>query len=155
MFKIQIIAVGKNKDEWVKLAVNHYLKLLNKYCTIDLVYSQEIKKTKNRNEAEVMKSEAKSIIDKMDYKPVYVLDDAGKSMNSMQFSKFMEKISLSESQCAFIIGGAYGLDKSLVKDCRDKLSLSPMTMSHQLIRPVLLEQLYRAFSIISGSKYHK
>jgi 23S rRNA (pseudouridine1915-N3)-methyltransferase len=155
MFKIRIIAVGKNKEPWIEQAIEHYLKLLKKYCRVEIVYTSEVKKTKALSDIEAMRREAAYIDKHLDAEPVFALCDNGRKMNSLKFSSFIEKLMLESDRCAFIIGGAYGIDGDLMKRSRDKISLSPMTMSHQLVRPVLLEQLYRAFSIFSGGKYHK
>jgi 23S rRNA (pseudouridine1915-N3)-methyltransferase len=156
MFKINIIAVGKNKDSWVDDSITHFLINLKKHAVISLVYTQEIKKTKSLTPAEVLKKEAPFIKKYIGSSPVIALSDKGRRLDSIEFSQyFTELMNSGHSACNFIIGGAYGIDESIMKTSRDIISLSPMTMSHQLIRPVLLEQIYRAFSIISGEKYHK
>ncbi len=100
-------------------------------------------------EAELIRSKVKS-----NYS--IALTDRGKSMDSLKFARWLEKLKInSGGACDFIIGGIYGIEKDLLASCRETLSLSPMTMSHQLVRPVLLEQLYRGFSILGGGKYHK
>ena len=155
MFKIRIIAVGKNKEDWVERSVDHYLAFLKKYCRAELIYTSERKKLASVSETEVMKIEAGFISRKLDSGYTIALHNGGRKLDSEAFAAYLQKIMQRHGQCAFIIGGAYGLDKDLMDRCDDSLSLSPMTMSHQLIRPVLLEQLYRALSILSGGKYHK
>lgn len=155
MFKIRVMAVGKNKEHWVDLSIEHYQTCLKKYSRPEMIYTAERKKTGKISEIEVMKAEAEYIGDKLDTGYTIALHDRGRRLDSAEFAGYMQKLMSRHSLCTFIIGGAYGLDEDLMKRCDDRLSLSPMTMSHQLVRPVLLEQLYRALSIISGGKYHK
>ena len=156
MFKINIIAVGKNKDQWVDDSISHFLKNLKKHAVVSFIFTREIKKTKSIDSPEVLKREAPLILKHIGANPVIALSDRGRRMDSIKFSEYISKMmNSSQGSCDFIIGGAYGIDESILKASRDIISLSPMTMSHQLIRPVLLEQLYRAFSILSGDKYHK
>jgi 23S rRNA (pseudouridine1915-N3)-methyltransferase len=155
MFKIRIIAVGKNKEDWVEQSVEHYLACLKTYSRPEMIYTAECKKSKAISGIEVMKKEAKYITDKLNQGHIVALHDRGRKFDSETFADYLRKLMQRCDGCAFIIGGAYGLDEGLIKRCDDRLSLSPMTMSHQLVRPVLLEQLYRALSIISGGKYHK
>ncbi len=156
MFRINIIAPGKNKEDWIEEAVNHYLKLLKKFANVSFVYIPDIKKSKNITSAELMRCEAERIERQLKSPCRLALSDNGRKFDSLQFavylSELMEKCGGSVD---FIIGGIYGIDKSLLESCRAVISLSPMTISHQLIRPVLLEQLYRGFSILSGNDYHK
>ena len=156
MLKINIISVGKNKDNWVDEAISHYSKLLKKHAilTFDFIHGKKL--SKNLSENELSNLEAELIKPRLKFKYHIALSDAGKSYDSKQFSKWLNTLPNNcLGSCDFIIGGIYGLDKSFLKTCHEIISLSPMTMSHQLIRPVLLEQLYRGFSILSGSKYHK
>ncbi len=156
MLRIRIIAVGKNKDTWVDLAVSHYLKLLKKHADISFDCVADIKNSKNLAPHEIKKKEAEKIqkASRSNYK--IALHDSGKSYDTIEFSEYLKNLmNNSGGAVEMIVGGAYGLDKSILAECNDRLSLSPMTMSHQLIRPVLLEQLFRAFDILSGGKYHK
>ena len=156
MFRINIITLGKNKEEWVDSAINHYLKLIKKSADVSIIYIPDIKKLKNLSELELKHKEADLI--KKFFKSGYkiALSDKGKKYDSIEFARLLEKLmNQSRGSIDFVIGGIYGLEKTIIKSCDLGLSLSPMTMSHQLIRPVLLEQLYRGFSIISGGKYHK
>ncbi len=155
MFRVQVIAVGKNKDRWVDDAVTHYSTLLKKYISLDFTCTSEIKKTKNITEADVMKREAPFIKKHLSAAYAIALTERGRSVDSRTLAKEFNRLMQRHGGCDILIGGAYGLDKALMAECDDRLSLSPLTMSHQLVRPVLLEQLYRAFSILAGGKYHK
>lgn len=156
MFKINIITIGKNKYDWVDHAVGHYLKLLKKYACAKIIYIPDIRKSKKLSDKELMKAEAQLISKKTTSGYGIALSDKGKLYDSVKFARHFESIfQRSGGSCDIIIGGAFGLDKTILNSCREIISLSPMTMSHQLIRPVLLEQLYRACTIISGGQYHK
>lgn len=155
MFRINIIAVGKNKEYWVDGSIEHYLTLLKKFADVVMIYVPDIKQSSNLSEKELRRAEA--IIIQKNFRTEYriALADMGKPFDSVKFAKYVENLMLKTGACDFIIGGIYGLDKTIIDSCNDIISLSPLTMSHQLVRPVLLEQLFRAFSIISGGKYHK
>jgi 23S rRNA (pseudouridine1915-N3)-methyltransferase len=155
MFHIHILALGKNKDRWVDEAVTHYLTLLKKFAVVSPVYLQDVRQAKNLNELELRRKEAILINSALKSTYQIALSDKGKLYDSIQFARFLERLMQKSAACDFLIGGIYGLDESIIKQSQEIVSLSPMTLSHQLIRPVLLEQLYRAFSIISGGKYHK
>ena len=156
MFRINIIAVGKNKDDWVDGAVAHYLKLLQRYADVKFDIIPDIKKSKSLSSTELVDREEKQIEKHLKSNYAIALADKGRRFTSEQFAEYLTKImQQSQGSVDFVIGGAYGLSDSFIKKCRAALSLSPMTMSHQLVRPVLLEQLYRGFSIISGTQYHK
>ncbi len=156
MLKIKIITIGKNKEVWIDDAMWHYEKLLKKFANLAFVYIPGIKKTRSLSEDEVKKQEASKLMEKLGSGYKVALSDKGRQYDSEEFSKYLSKLMrASGGTIEFVIGGVYGLDKSIIDKCDDIISLSPMTMSHQLIRPVLLEQLYRGFSILSGGKYHK
>nr|MBN2277896.1 23S rRNA (pseudouridine(1915)-N(3))-methyltransferase RlmH [candidate division Zixibacteria bacterium] len=156
MLKINIIAVGKNKETWVEEAINHYLKLLARHASVSFIYIPDLKKSRELDNPELPRLEAPLIFKKIKSSCTVALVDKGKTYTSEEFAEYISGLMMtSGGSVDFIIGGIHGLDKSILITCRETLSLSPMTMSHQLIRPVLLEQLYRAFSILSGGKYHK
>jgi len=156
MFRINIIAVGKNKDDWVESAVGHYLKLLKKFAQVSIDYIPDIKKAKSLSDKEIKKAEASLVSEKMKSAYNIALSDKGRSYDSTAFARRLENIfRQSAGSCNIIIGGVYGLDGSILDASQEIISLSPLTMSHQLIRLVLLEQLYRGFTIILGGNYHK
>ena len=156
MFRINIITLGKNKDGWIDDAVAHYLKLLKKFAAVNIDYVPDIKKSKNLNKNELIDQEEKLIFKQLKSNFRIALSDKGKKYTSEQFAQLLSDImQRSRGSADFIIGGVYGLGRDFLNNSQAVLSLSPMTMSHQLIRPVLLEQLYRGFSILSGTQYHK
>ncbi|UCD18510.1 MAG: 23S rRNA (pseudouridine(1915)-N(3))-methyltransferase RlmH [Candidatus Zixiibacteriota bacterium] len=156
MFKIHLIAVGKNKERWVREGVAHYAKLLGKFTDLSIICIPEIRKTKNISETEVIRREIPLIEKRLSLPYRIALAQTGKAYDSHRLARQLSKILTGHGGgCDVIIGGAYGLHRNIIEDCHEVLSLSPMTMSHQLIRVVFLEQLYRAFSILAGGKYHK
>lgn len=156
MLKVQIVAFGKNKDDWVKEGIEHYLKLLGRFAQVSIRIIPNLNKSKNLSPGEIKKLEAVEILKTIDDHYLVALSDSGKSYDSIDFSKkIMSWQTSGNSSITFLIGGAYGLDKKILDRADFVLSLSPMTFSHQIVRMVLLEQLYRAFSILGGSDYHK
>jgi 23S rRNA (pseudouridine1915-N3)-methyltransferase len=155
MYHINIIAIGKNKDAWIEQGIEHYLTLLKKSARVSLIIIPDIKNSKNLSTEELKKEEARQLQKSLKSRYRVALSDRGRQMTSENFAVVLQQMMSHSDGCDFIIGGIYGLDDSIMQSAQLILSLSPMTMSHRLIRPVLLEQLYRAFSIISGGQYHK
>lgn len=145
--KISILSVGKLPSEY-KTICDHYLKMLGKNISI-----QEIIVKKKLEGIEAMKEEAKEILSKLrTNQQVILLDVKGKSPDSHEFAKIIDS---SDSEICFIIGGAFGVSEEIKKRADRKISLSPLTFPHMLARIILLEQIYRAKSIIAGHPYHK
>lgn len=147
MNKISILSVGKLPSEYKSLFA-HYLKMIGKNLSL-----QEIITKKNIDGPEIMNLEAKEILSKI--KPsqqVILLDVKGKSPDSYEFAKIIED---SEKEICFIIGGAFGVSDEVKIRADKRISLSPLTFPHMLARIILLEQIYRAKSIIAGHPYHK
>lgn len=156
MRKIRIIAVGKDKDAWVEEGVAHYLKLLSRYATVEIEIVPKSRLPLSAPPETIMQDEAQSIQKKIGENKYFALYDRGESFTSEKFAKFMEKSTQGQrGALTFVIGGAYGLDRKIISKAQTGLSLSPLTFSHQIVRLVLLEQLYRAFTITDGTDYHK
>ncbi len=156
MIKIKIICIGKDKDRWVSESCEHFVKLLSRYADLSLKIIPAYKISSSLTSAEIKKKEAELISKQFGKGHTIALVDTGEKYNSHSLARLIEKqIAISGGTMTFIIGGAYGLDNSILNQVDFKLSLSPLTFSHQLARVVLLEQLFRAFSIINNSDYHK
>lgn len=156
MIKINIYSIGKDKSKWVENGCEHYLKLLGKYSKASLKKLPAYKISASLSAGEIMKKEADIILNELTKGYNIALTDGGKGYDSIKFSKKIEKLLASgNSTFNFIIGGAYGLDQSVLDSADMLLSLSPFTFSHQIARIILLEQLFRAFSIINNTDYHK
>ncbi len=156
MLKINIISIGKNKDRWIDDSIAHYIKMLKKYATITFDYIPGKSISDKISKPEMIRLEGSLIRRRLKSDYHIALSEKGKPLNSIEFSRWLSSLLRNcNGSCDIMIGGIHGLDPELMKSCRDIISLSPMTMSHLIVRPVLLEQLYRGFSILSGGKYHK
>lgn len=140
MFKIKILSVGKTKEEWLESAIQEYEKRLSHCVQFEFLWAKDDKHLLNLAQKEPL-----SIL----------LDPAGLQMTSETFSSYLShQLEINRSRLAFIIGGPEGIPPAL-KYTRTLISLSRMTFTHQLVRLILVEQIYRAFEISKGSKYHK
>jgi 23S rRNA (pseudouridine1915-N3)-methyltransferase len=153
---IKLISVGKTDSEHVKIGTELYIKRIKRYINFDFVIIPDLKKSKKRSEEIQKEQEGNLILDALQPGEYLVLlDEHGKEFRSVDFAEFIQKrMNSGIKQLVFVIGGPYGFSKE-VKDRSDfQLSLSKMTFSHQLVRVLFAEQLYRAFSIIKGEPYH-
>jgi 23S rRNA (pseudouridine1915-N3)-methyltransferase len=156
MRKIRIIAVGKDKDHWVADGLAHYTKLLGRYASVEIETIAKGRATAATDPESIKQDEAEAILKRVGDASFVALHDRGEVLNSVQFSRALEKLTANQrGVLTFVIGGAYGLDKSVQHAATKCLSLSPLTFSHQIARMVLVEQLYRAFTILEGTDYHK
>ncbi len=150
---IKIITVGSIKEKYLKDAIEEYTKRLSKYTNFEIIEVKdeglvEKQKTLILEEEKILKH-----INDRDY--IITLEIEGKEMSSVEFSEKLERIQMENSNIVFIIGGSYGLSKSIKDKSNLKLSFSKMTFPHQLFRVILLEQIYRSFKIMNNEKYHK
>lgn len=150
---IKIITVGSIKEKYLKDAIEEYQKRLKKYTDLEIV---EIKDEGLLPAKQAMEKEAEKInkhINEKEY--IITLEIEGKELTSEELSKKIEDIMIINSNITFIIGGSYGIDKSIKDKAKYHLSFSKMTFPHQLIRVFLLEQLFRAFKIQNNETYHR
>ncbi|MEA4960254.1 23S rRNA (pseudouridine(1915)-N(3))-methyltransferase RlmH [Lutispora sp.] len=157
---INIIAVGKLKEKYLKEAVSEYSKRLSKYCRMDIIEVADEKAPENMSRAEeaAVKGREGQAILKHVKSDTYVIALAidGKLLSSEVFADFINDLGIKgRSNIAFIIGGSLGLSDEVLKRADFKLSFSPMTFPHQLMRVILLEQIYRGYRINMGEPYHK
>ena len=140
----------------MKEALDIYIKRLTHYINFELVVLPDVKNAKNMSVSELKDKEAELILKhsaKAD--KVVLLDEKGKEFSSVEFSKYIEKqMNASLKTLAFVVGGAFGFSEKVYSQAGEKLSISKMTFSHQMIRLLFVEQLYRAFTIIKGEPYH-
>lgn len=151
MIKINVIAVGKVKESYFRDAIAEYSKRLNKFCQINLI---EVREENLSNEQKSLKEEAKNIIPKLKGKSV-ALAIEGRQIDSVELSKMINSAISQGEELTFVIGSSCGLDDSVKQAVNDKISFSKMTFPHTLARVILFEQIYRAFTILSGNTYHK
>ena len=150
--KIKILFVGKTVDDRITSIVDDYLKRIkNIDITVKIVPG-----AKKKYSIEVQKSEeGRSIISFIDDSEfVAILDDKGDSFTSRQFAEWLERRQTASRNITFVVGGAYGFSNEVYDRADSRISLSKMTFSHQIVRAIFAEQLYRAFTIIAGLPYH-
>lgn len=150
--KIKILFVGKTVDDRITSIVDEYFKRMkNIDITVKIVPG-----AKKKYSVEVQKSEeGRSIISFIDDSEfVAILDDKGDSFTSRQFAEWLERRQTASRNITFVVGGAYGFSNEVYDRADSRISLSKMTFSHQIVRAIFAEQLYRAFTIIAGLPYH-
>lgn len=160
MIKINIISLGKLKEKYLREAVEEYAKRISGYAKLSIIEIEPERLSDNPSESEIeaaLKSEAEKIMKKIESGSFTVaMCIEGKQMASEEFAKmFSDKINTGTGIFNFIIGSSYGLHSSVKNTADIKFSFSKMTFPHQLFRIMLLEQIYRAFKINEGGKYHK
>lgn len=151
MLNINIVCVGKLKEQFWKDAEKEYSKRLTKFCNLKIIEIDDV------NQGEMLKDleiEGKAILNQIKGKP-YLLAIKGEEYSSENFAEELENLKLNNSQISFVIGGSNGVSNDVVKKIPNKISFGKVTYPHNLARIILLEQIYRAFMINSGSKYHK
>lgn len=157
---INIICVGKLKEKYLRDASAEYEKRLSRYCRVQIRELKEARLAENASPAEeesVKTEEGKSILKALSSSSfVIVLDIGGKELSSDQLAEKIGSLATTgESTVDFIIGGSLGLSEEVKKRADFRLSFSPMTFPHQLMRVILLEQIYRSFKILRKEPYHK
>lgn len=158
--KITLITVGKVKEKFYRDAIAEFEKRLSKYCNLTIVEVADEKTPDNAGEAletQIKEKEAKRILQSVkDDAYVITLEINGAKKDSVAFSAQIEQLGIQgKSHIVFIIGGSLGLHDSVCKRADSSLSFSDMTFPHQLMRVILLEQIYRAYRIMNGEPYHK
>ena len=154
--KITFLTVGKTEDAYLKEGIDKYVKRLKHYTKLELAEIPELKNTKALSPEQQKAKEAELILKKitpLDF--VILMDEKGSEFTSTQFAAYINKKEVTTSaNLVFIIGGPYGFDNSVYQRANDKISLSRMTFSHQMVRLFFVEQLYRAYTIMKGEPYH-
>jgi 23S rRNA (pseudouridine1915-N3)-methyltransferase len=157
---ISVITVGKLKEKYLKQGIEEYVKRLSAYAKIDIIEIPDEKAPETLSEMEMLQVKAKEgerILAKIsDDTHVIALAIEGKMKSSEELAETIDKLATyGKSKIAFVIGGSLGLSKDVMKRANDTLSFSKMTFPHQLMRLILVEQIYRAFRINRGEPYHK
>lgn len=158
--RISLITVGKIKEKYFTDAIKEYTKRLSRYCKLEIVELPDEKTPDNASDAEELQIKAKEgdkILKSIkDGSYVIALAIEGQKLTSEKLADKIEKLGIrGESHICFIIGGSLGLDERVLKRADYLLSFSDMTFPHQLMRVILLEQIYRSYRIINGEPYHK
>lgn len=154
--KIQLLLIGKTGFPFVKEGMDEYSKRIKRYTEFNVQTIPDLKGTKSWSIDQLKEEEGKRILKSINTRDfVILLDERGEDPDSFEFARFMEKQMLaSVKSIVFVIGGAYGFSDEVYSRGNSLLSLSRMTFSHQVIRMVFMEQLYRAFTILRGEPYH-
>ena len=154
--KISLLVIGKTEEQYLQDGIAKYQKRLKHYINFKLVEIAELKNTKNLTEEQQKAKEAELIFKHISTTDQLVLlDEKGAEYSSMQFSGYLNKKMLASVQhLVFVVGGPYGFSQEVYNRAADKLSLSKMTFSHQMVRLFFIEQVYRAFTILKGEPYH-
>jgi 23S rRNA (pseudouridine1915-N3)-methyltransferase len=154
--KLILLQTGRTTDNYIVEGIANYYDRIKKYVSFDILTVPELRNTKNMpvNEQKIKEGEKLSEqINKDDY--VLLLDEKGKEFDTVEFARFLEKLFLlRKKRIVFVIGGPWGFSDEIYKRADSKVSLSKMTFSHQLVRLLFIEQLYRALSVIKGDPYH-
>ena len=158
--KIKIVTVGKLKEKYLKDGIAEYSKRISRFATVEMVELADEKTPDRASDSEnekILDLEGNRILSKIgDREFVVVLAIEGKTLSSEEFSKQLEQASINgSSTLTFVIGGSLGLSKEVKKRANLSVSFGRLTLPHQLMRLVLTEQIYRAFTIQQGSPYHK
>lgn len=157
---ISIVTVGKLKEKYLKMGIDEYLKRLNSYAKVEVIEVADEKAPEELSESEILQvkqKEGERILAKIS-QDTYVIALAinGKMQSSEELADTLDKLATyGKSKIAFIIGGSLGLSEEVLKRANEHLSFSKMTFPHQLMKLILVEQIYRAFRINRGEPYHK
>lgn len=154
--KIKLLSIGKTEEKYLKEGIDIYCKKLIHYFPFQCEEISAIKQTKNLSQYEQKKQEGEAILKKIAPADILVLlDETGIRYSSVEFSVFLQQRMLQNNkQLIFVIGGPYGFSQEVYNRKDYLISLSPMTFSHQMVRLIFLEQLYRAASILKNEPYH-
>lgn len=154
--KITLLVVGKTDEQYLETGIAKYVGRLEHYVPFELKIISDIKNRKTLTEAQQKKSEGELLL--AQFQPgdaIVLLDENGKTFSSRNFSKWIEtQMNTGCKRLVFVIGGPYGFSQEVYEKANSKISLSEMTFSHQMVRLVFVEQLYRAFTIMKGEAYH-
>ena len=153
---MKLILIGKTKSKFLLDGENEYQKRLKHYCKFSELIIPDIKNSGKLSKKELKEKEGGLILESIKNSDYFILlDDKGLALTSIDFAKFLNKKMVSSAnELVFIVGGAFGFSESVYQRANIKLSLSKMTFSHQMVRMIFKEQLYRAFTILKGEKYH-
>ena len=158
MLHIDVVCVGKIKENYLKEAIAEYSKRLSKYCKLNIIEVSDepiYDNSSDKLNENVKKAEGNRILSHLRNSYIIALDLQGKQYSSEEFSSKIEDLSIKHSNISFIIGGSLGLSDEVIQNSNELICFSKMTFPHQLIRVFLLEQLFRGFKIANNEVYHK
>lgn len=154
--KITLLAIGKTDSEYLKTGIEEYAKRIKHYIGFEIEIIPDIKKQGNISQLLQKEKEGELILAKdKPGKEFHLFDERGIEFSSKDFSGFLErKMTTGIKELVFVIGGPYGFSEKVISRANSKISLSKLTFSHQMVRILCVEQIYRAFTIINGEPYH-
>ena len=154
--KILLLVIGKTDEDYLVTGIKKYVGRLGHYVSFEMKEIPDIRNRKTLSEEQQKKAESFLLLQQLQPgDQVILLDERGKQYTSVEFSESLEKgMASGAKRMVFLIGGPYGFDKEVYDRANALMSLSPMTFSHQMVRLIFLEQLYRAFTISKGEPYH-
>ncbi len=153
--RITLIECGKTRDAFIREGVGLFRKRVERYAPFRIETVPDLKKTRNLTMQEVQEQEGSQMLRRI--KPgdfLVLLDERGAQYTSIQFAEYLNSLEGRVAHLVFAIGGPYGFNTAMYERADAKLSLSTLTFSHQLVRVIFMEQLYRAFTILKGEPYH-
>lgn len=153
--KTELILVGKTTNKHFVACINDYVERIGHYMPFCITTIPELKNAKSLSEDQQKEREGELIMKQLQASDtVVLLDEHGSQMRSIEFASWLQKMQNSARRLVFVIGGPYGFSPALYQRANQKISLSPMTFSHQMVRLVFTEQIYRACTILKGEPYH-
>ena len=154
--KIIIIGIGKTGKSFLEAGEREYMKRLNRYTSIEVSYLPDVKNAKKKTVEQIKEEEGEQLLAQLKSGGLIVLlDEKGKQYTSVEFADWMQsRMNRGLKHITFVIGGPYGFSSKVLQQADEKVSFSKMTFSHQMIRMLFLEQLYRGFSILRNEPYH-
>ena len=153
--KTTLILVGKTTDKHFQAGIDDYISRIAHYMPFETLTIPELKNTKNLTEEQQKTAEGELILKQLQPSDtVVLLDEHGREMRSVEFARWLEQKRNTARRLVFVIGGPYGFSPTVYERANEKLSLSRLTFSHQMVRLVFTEQIYRACTIIKGEPYH-
>jgi len=153
--RITLIESGKTRDPFIREGVELFKKRVERYVPFQIETIPDLKNTRNMTMKEVQEKEGKLLLKRL--KPgdfLILLDERGREFHSISFAEYLNSLEGRVNQLLFVIGGPYGFSLEVYERANAKISLSKMTFSHQLVRVIFMEQLYRAYTILKGEPYH-
>ncbi|HZL10274.1 MAG TPA: 23S rRNA (pseudouridine(1915)-N(3))-methyltransferase RlmH [Prolixibacteraceae bacterium] len=154
--KICLMVIGKTDEDYLQKGIEIFLKRIPHYISFELKIIPDLKNSKNLSEDQQKEKEGELIrLQLTSSDELFLLDEQGTESSSVEFARFLEKKMISGiKRLVFVIGGPYGFSENIYSRANGKLSLSMMTFSHQMVRLIFVEQLYRAMTILKGEPYH-
>ncbi|MDT0540031.1 23S rRNA (pseudouridine(1915)-N(3))-methyltransferase RlmH [Croceitalea sp. P059] len=154
--KIKLIAIGKTDSKELENLMSIYTNRLTHYVKFEVLIIPDIKNTKNLSESEQKRKEGEAILKQLVTSDILILlDEKGKQFSSVEFSELLQKrMNSGIKNLIFVIGGPYGFSSAIQERANQKISLSKMTFSHQMVRLFIVEQLYRGYTILKNEPYH-